>query len=85
MSRIIVDDSYQGVINVTPDDNTDIAFPSGTRYSRAIYVGVSGDVAVKMADGTTSTLKSVPVGEHRFGVTRILATGTTATDIKAFY
>jgi len=84
MSRFIIDDSYQGAINVTPSDTALIPFPVGTLYSRGIYIGGTGDLAVEMADGTTTTFSSIPVGFYRLGVKKILA-ATTATNVKALY
>jgi len=82
---IRIDDSYQGGVAVTPSDTVNITFPSGTQYSKGIYVGVTGDVVALMADGSTLTFKSLAVGEHRFSVKRINATSTTATNILALY
>lgn len=52
-----------------------------TFVSRAIYVGVSGDVTCLMADGTTLLFKALPVGIHPIRAKRVNATGTTATDM----
>lgn len=64
---------------VTPSDSATIT------KTRQIYVGVSGDVAVTMADGGDVTFKSMPVGFFSIGVVKIKATGTTATNILALY
>ena len=56
------------------------------RATHALYVGVSGDVAVLFAnDATPVTLKSMPVGKHDIRVVKVLATGTTATNIVALF
>jgi hypothetical protein len=53
--------------------------------TRALYIGVSGDVVVTMQSGATPiTFKSVPVGILNIAVTQVLA-ATTATDIVALY
>jgi hypothetical protein len=54
--------------------------------TRALYVGVTGDVAVIFAGDTAAvTLKAVPVGILPVQVTKVMSTGTTATDIVALY
>lgn len=62
---------------VTPDDDDDIA-------PGFLYVGGAGNIAVIGADDTDSViLNSVPAGTILpIIVKRVLATGTTATNIK---
>lgn len=53
--------------------------------TRALYIGVAGDVVVTMAGGATPiTFKAAPVGILPIQVTKVLA-ATTATDILALY
>lgn len=81
---IRTDESGQGAVAVTPSDTVDIAYPSGTRYGRWIYVGGAGDLKVKLADGSDATFTAVSVGVfHPIAVTRVYSTGTTATGIIA--
>ena len=62
---------------VTPDDGADL--PETTR---AIYVGIGGNLAVQMLSGETLTLSNILPGSLLpLRVTRILATGTTAAAI----
>jgi hypothetical protein len=50
--------------------------------TRALYVGGGGDVAVRLQDGTELTFANVPTGTLiPIRVTRVLATGTSATQI----
>lgn len=65
---------------VTPHDDNDLAVPA-TR----LYVGVSGHLTLLLAGDTAVVLyKNVPVGWTRpMQVRRVMATGTTATDIVA--
>ena len=74
---------------VTPNDNTDLVPPNGVaRPTRALLVGGTGTVAVIFADGSTATL-TIPSTACGFvqmlAVTRVKATGTTATNIVALY
>ena len=64
---------------VTPSDSTTLT------PTRALYVGGTGDVAVVMADGVTLTFTAVPVGILPVQVVKVLATGTTATNIVALW
>lgn len=53
--------------------------------TRALYIGVTGDVVVTMAGGATPiTFKAAPVGILPIQVTKVLA-ATAATDILALY
>ena len=66
---------------VVPHDTNDLSVAT-----RAIYVGVAGDVKVDMLDeGTAVVFTALPVGEHPYRVTRIYATGTAATNIVALW
>lgn len=53
--------------------------------TRAIYVGVSGDLVVTMANGETVTLSNLPVGFYPLAITLVVTSGTTATNLVAFY
>ena len=68
-----------GAVVVTKSDATVIP------ATRALYIGVTGDVVVTMVSGATPiTFKAVPVGTLSVQVTQVLA-ATTATDILALY
>ena len=70
-----------GFVAVTPSDTVDIR-----RGSRALYIGVSGDIVVRARDSDTNvTFKAVPVGVLPISVSRVLSTSTTATDIIALW
>lgn len=70
--------SAYSIVTITPDDNTNIT--GGT--VRAIMVGVAGNVAAIMADGTTGTFPALNAGDiYPFQIARVLSTGTTATGI----
>ena len=66
------------LFSITPNDSTDLP-----ALARQIYVGTGGNVAVKDSEGNTVTHKNVPSGCYLapFFVVRVLATGTTATDL----
>ena len=71
----------EGAAAVTPNDSTDL-----TTLSRALYVGSGGSIAVVVADGSTVTFVGVLSGSVLpVRVSRVLATGTTATNIVALY
>lgn len=72
--------SARGFVAVTPSDVTIFA------ATRAVYVGVAGDVYVDGAkQGTNVKMTAAVAGEHPWQVTRIYSTGTTATGIVALY
>lgn len=65
---------------VTTSNTTNIA------PTRGLYIGATGNVVVDMAYGTTITFVDVQGGTILpVQVTRIYATGTTATSIVALY
>lgn len=66
---------------VTTSDS--VMLPNG--ICRGLYVGVTGDVAVLMAGGSTVTFKAAPVGILPIQVQRVNVTSTTATNILALY
>ncbi|MBO0142262.1 hypothetical protein JZX87_13930 [Agrobacterium sp. Ap1] len=68
---------FRSAAAVTPSDSADLAIPS------LLYVGTSGDIAVVTLDGSTVVLKNHPVGYMPGIVTRVRATGTTASNIVA--
>ncbi|MCD7059664.1 spike base protein, RCAP_Rcc01079 family [Pelagibacterium xiamenense] len=62
------------VFTITPDDAVDLA-----QTTRAIYVGVTGDLAVVAASGAQATFAGVPGGTVLpLRVARVLASGTSA-------
>jgi hypothetical protein len=66
-------------VEVTPNDATDLA-----NWTRAVFVGVGGDVKVDMATSGTVTFKNILSGTTLpIRVRRIYATGTTAQSIVA--
>ena len=52
---------------------------------RSLYVGVTGDIKVTMANGDAVTLTNVSVGVVPVSVKQVWLTGTTATGIVALY
>ena len=65
---------------VAPADGTDLG-----NVTRALYIGVTGDVVIITQGGDTVTLKAVPVGLLSIAAARVKATGTTATNIIALW
>lgn len=65
---------------VTPNDSTVLS------ATRGLYLGVSGNVVVTMANGSDATFVGLAAGViHPISVTKVKATGTTATSILAVY
>ena len=61
---------------VTPSDATNFSEES------AIYIGVSGDVALELWGSSTQvTYKDHPIGWMPVNARKVLSTGTTATNI----
>jgi hypothetical protein len=65
---------------VVPSDATVLATPT-----RAIWVGVTGNIAVRMRGQNLVTFSNVPVGMLPVQVDKILSTGTTATTMLAIW
>lgn len=66
---------------VVPSDATPLTTPS-----RALYVGVAGDLTVRLeGDADDRLFKAAAVGYHPLRVSAVRATGTTATNIVALY
>lgn len=63
---------------VTPSDTLDLA-----KVSRALYVGTGGTLKVTLASGTDLTFSAIAAGWHPLRVSRVWATGTSATDLVA--
>jgi hypothetical protein len=66
----------QGVA-VTPSDSTVIP------VTRALYIGGTGNLNVRMTDGVNVLFTAIPAGFAPLQVDQVLATGTTATNIVA--
>lgn len=77
-----VSDPARSAGAVTPNDSTDL-----TNLPKAIYVGTGGSLVVRLADDSTNvTLSNVADGSLLpLRVKRVIATGTTASGIVAFY
>ena len=74
--------SSGAIRNITPSDVSDLALGS----SRAIRCGGSGDLSVVDLSGETVVIPSIVAGEtFPAQVTRINATGTTATLITVLF
>jgi hypothetical protein len=75
-------DPLRNSFAITPDDDTDL-----TILTRAIYVGVGGNVTARLADDVAEVeFVGVAAGDILpLRVKRLMATGTTATDIVGLY
>ena len=74
--------SFENAAAVTPDNSTDLTTPA-----RALWVGSVGDVKVNMcSSGQPVTFTNVPSGTLLpVAVTRVFATGTSASNIVALW
>lgn len=70
-----------GLAAITPSDATVYNPPL-----RAILVGGAGAIAIQHVDGSTAVLSGIPAGTvlNLANVSKVLATGTTATLIAAW-
>ena len=70
----------QTAFAITPNNSTKFA-----RRARAFYVGVGGDITVLTGAGDVVQLKDVPQGAViPLEITRVNATGTTASSLVGF-
>lgn len=67
-------------VAVVPNDGVDL--PTS---ARVLYVGTGGALQVVLVGGDTVTLQNLTPGFVPLRVRRVLATGTTAADILAFW
>lgn len=67
-----------GAVAVTKSDSTIIP------TTRSLYIGVTGNLTVRMARGETATFANVPVGVFPIQVDQVL-NATTASNIVAMY
>lgn len=71
----------RALVAVTPNDAADL--PNG--LTRSFFVGEAGLVAVIDSVGNAAVLSSAAHQYHPVQIRRVLATGTTATEIVALY
>ena len=63
---------------IAPSDVNDLIAPT-----RGIWVGVTGNLRVRMVDGSDETFENVVAGMiHPVAIIRVFATGTSATGIR---
>ena len=76
--------------SITPSDTDAITNVIGnaTRHNGcSLFVGTGGDIALENGEGDSVVFKNIPGGMFLpvKGVQKVLATGTTATDIVALW
>jgi len=71
--------SAHGAVAVTASDSTVIP------TTRALYVGTSGNINLRTADGQTLVFTGVAAGIFPVQVDMVLSTSTTASNIIALY
>lgn len=73
--------SWDKAAAISTSDTVDLPTPS-----KAIYVGVAGDIKVDLNNtGTAIVFKAVPVGLFKIQAKRVYATGTAATNMVNLY
>ena len=71
---------------VVPDNDNDLFDASGVVLTRAVYIGGHGNLSFINHEGNSVTLTGCVAGTYLpIQVKRINSTGTTATNIVAFY
>lgn len=72
-----LDSPADSAFSITPNDGSDLP-----TITRALYIGVSGDVAVLMRDGSEALFTNAQAGSVlALRVARVKATGTSAQNI----
>ncbi|MFQ5622229.1 MAG: hypothetical protein ACE5FS_02415 [Paracoccaceae bacterium] len=67
----------QNAVAITPNDAGSLSY-----VTRALFIGATGDVAVRLQGGQTVTFSNMQGGAlYAMRVDQVLATGTTATGI----
>ncbi len=73
----------EDAVAITPSD---AANAPTSHVTRALYVGVAGDLALLMQGGATVVLRGVPSGSFLpLRVRQVLASGTTSDGIVGFW
>jgi len=76
---------YQALA-VTPSDAVDLPTAPDGGDCRGLYITGAGNVNVNLTGGGTAVLTTLSAGQYVvIGVSRVLATSTTATGILALY
>jgi hypothetical protein len=76
-----MDDPADRLVTLTPNDAADI--PDGA--TRGVFVGVAGSFSVRDMHGNEVVLTSLDAQYHPIRITRLLATGTTASSIVGLF
>ncbi len=75
-----------GSMSVTPSNTDDLTDANGTvRIARSLYVQDAGTVSFIGVDGQTDTWTVPDFFTIRVAVKRVLAAGTSSTEIKAIW
>lgn len=69
-----------GWVEITPSDTEDLP-----DYPAQIWVGGTGNINMADHEGNTLVLHGFPVGAHNISPKRVLATNTTATNLRALF
>jgi hypothetical protein len=79
-------DRQQSIVQARAVDisSTDDSFPTNMP-TRAIYVGTTGNLVVEFAHnpGVSVTYNNIPVGRHVLRLSKVIRSGTTASNLVA--
>ncbi len=77
----ISESKVENAFEITPSDSLDLAYPT-----TAIYVGVSGNIKLKLSGGGVITLTNLVAGAwHPISAVKVFASDTTCTEIVGAY
>jgi len=71
---------YTNAFEIHPSDSSELPF-----VTRALWIGVPGDLTVQFIHGDIAVFFNVGIGEIKFRVRKVFQTGTTCGDITGLY
>ena len=72
-------------VAVTPSDTAPLKYGTNDVRTKGLYVGVTGDLAIKNDLGDSIVFKNIPVGYFEVNTSYVMSTNTTASEIIALF